>query len=425
MRERIDHLLLINQRHTLAQSLQYSLKILAMNNLELQEYIDEKVQKNPFLIKKYNYNNCYNFIEEFPCKESMWDKILKEVSFLQFGDFEKEITEMIFNNIDGNYLSNDLLLYISNEKKIDYLDLLQIIHKLQKTSFATMFAFNLQDKLKIFLENKKLYNDKYKKLVNNIDLVFSQNWSVLKSKYGFQKDELFAIISSFKNAFIPEFSPENDYFSQRIDLLMEEESLEEFNIVIDKSSYTEVDLDHKLYTESIRKCRLEFDRRYIKNSAQKAKLLIKSIYFRKFTLLKIAKEIIYRQLNFFLGKELYLMPIHLEAVADSIFLHRSTVHRAITNKYISTPRGIFSLRSLFSKAIKSNENKISDHLVKEYMKKLIENESPQSPYSDDHIVSILNTKGINISRRTISKYRNNLNIPNAASRTKFYQLHIE
>jgi RNA polymerase sigma-54 factor len=395
-----------------------------MNNFELQEYIKEKSLENPFLVEKHNLENHFDLTEKLRSKDKLQDEIFKEISFSHFDDSEKEITEILVNNIeDEGYLSGELLKYISQEKGISYLNLLKIIHKLKKTPFASMFAFNLQDKLKTFLENENLYSPNYEILIKNIDIVFSDDWSLLKSRYGFRSSELFDMISVLKNAFLLSIDNDNNCSPhKRIDLIMEEKYDNEFRISLDETTSTKVAFDNKLYVKSAQKCRSESDKTYIKNNASNAKLLIKSVGFRSITLLKVVNEITHRQKDFFSGKDPCLIPVSTKSIAYSLFLHESTVNRAVLNKSIATPRGIFELRSLLPREIKSCESRVSDHSIKEYMKTLIKNEPKNDPYSDNHIVSFLDRRGINISRRTVSKYRDILNIPNLTERLKIYKI---
>ncbi|MDR2158315.1 MAG: hypothetical protein LBO02_03310, partial [Holosporaceae bacterium] len=250
----------------------------------------------------------------------------------------------------------------------------------------------------------------------------SGNLSALKSRCGFEDGELREMLFGLKNAFSSVEIHENLDACRRIDLIIEEKSVDEFHITMDGSTSVDVEFDGGLYAESLKRCRSENDKAYMVNNAAAAKLLVKSINCRNSTLLKIAREIAHRQCDFFSGKDLYLTPISAKSISYSLFLHESTINRAILNKSVSTPRGIFELRSLIPREIKSDDGKVSDHSVKEYMKQLIVNEPPDSPYSDKNIVSCLGARGINISRRTVSKYRSILNIPSCGERTKIYKI---
>ena len=104
--------------------------------------------------------------------------------------------------------------------------------------------------------------------------------------------------------------------------------------------------------------------------------------------------------------------------------HQSTIHRAISNKTVSTPCGIFDIKELMPKEIKSEKSEtiVTDHSVKQYIQTLINNEPKNSPYSDNDIVCFLEGRGINMSRRTIAKYRNDMDIANSNNRLKEYSL---
>jgi RNA polymerase sigma-54 factor len=343
--------------------------------------------------------------------------------FLNFNDREKEIATALIHNVNyDQYLTNDLLKEISVEKNIHHFALLKIIKKLKKTSLGGLFAFNLQDKLKTFLENAGKYNEEYKILLQNIDLVFSNDWSNLSKKCGLEDSKLSNMLSETLKMLVHSDYSIEDRFALGVDLMILEKSNNELEITANEVNVPKVQIDNALYAKSLCHCRSKSDKKYIKEKASSANLLIKSLNYRSRTLLKVAKEIIYRQRDFFVGNNPYLAPINIESIANTLFLHGSTVHRAVSNKTISTPCGIFELKSLLPKKIKSNFDTVSDHSIKEYMKKLINNEPKNSPYSDDNIVHLLNTRGVKISRRTISKYRAILNIPSSIVRSKAYRI---
>jgi RNA polymerase sigma-54 factor len=393
-----------------------------MNNLELQEYLDEELLKNPFLVRQRRCDEGCDFIERLPSHSNPLDEIFRETAFGCFSDEEKEITEMLVHNIgEDKYLNDNLLKHISQEKGIAFFDLLKIIHKLKKTSFAQMFTFNLQDKVKTFLENENLYTNVSRKLVENLDLVSSRNWSTLKSRCGISQEELLQMVSSLKNAFAVMDFREDVCLPKRVDLLLTEECASKFKIAIDDSTKIEVEFDNDLYAELTQKSLSTSDKMYVKNHASTAKMLVKAINTRNSTLIRIANEIAYRQSDFFLKKDAHLVPLSSKSIAYSLFLHESTVNRALLHKTIATPRGIFELKELLPRKIKSQENKISDYSVKEFVKLLIGSEPKSSPYSDERIADILRDRGVIISRRTISKYRDILHIPNMTERTQNYK----
>ena len=184
-------------------------------------------------------------------------------------------------------------------------------------------------------------------------------------------------------------------------------------------------LNEVLYRKSCAAIRNDFDRYFVKTQFEAAKFLIKSINSRNSILLKITNEVTYRQSDFLLGERNDMMPVDVKDVAISLMLPENTVKKAIENKIVQTPRGIFSLKSLLPKKTKlSTEISYAekDIEVKNYINQLINDEPRQSPYSDDEIACLLNSHGINLSRRTVTKYRNNLKIPNLTERNKIYEM---
>lgn len=146
--------------------------------------------------------------------------------------------------------------------------------------------------------------------------------------------------------------------------------------------------------------------------------LVASIEQRRATLIKIVETLVKKQSAFFKQGFIALQPMTLKGVADEIGVHESTVSRATANKVIQTSFGSFEMRSLFTSQLHSADgNHVSQTKVKALLKKLIDQEDKARPYSDQKIAEYFNTeKGIAVSRRTISKYREELQIPTSSKR---------
>ena len=149
--------------------------------------------------------------------------------------------------------------------------------------------------------------------------------------------------------------------------------------------------------------------------------LIKSIDQRRQTIYKVGNSIIKLQKDFLDSGLSHLKPMVLKDVAKDIEMHESTVSRITTNKYIDTPQGIFELKFFFHSGIKSYMgSNISSIRVKNMIKDIVANEDPQKPLTDDEMVQALMRKNAKIARRTITKYRKELNIPPASKRKKLF-----
>ena len=154
---------------------------------------------------------------------------------------------------------------------------------------------------------------------------------------------------------------------------------------------------------------------------QSARSLIKGIEQRKKTVYQIAEILIDYQKDFLNKGILYIKPLSLKEVADKLGINESTVSRAIHNKIIQTPRGVFKMKFFFSKGVNTKEGDIvSTDKVRRLIKEFIEKENPLKPWSDQKLTELLSKKEkIKISRRTVTKYREMLKIPSSNKRKRF------
>ena len=160
---------------------------------------------------------------------------------------------------------------------------------------------------------------------------------------------------------------------------------------------------------------------YLENKYRSALWLIKSIDQRSQTIFKVGKSIIKLQQEFLEKGLAHLKPMVLKDVARDIEMHESTVSRITTNKYIDTPQGIFELKFFFHSGIKSYlGTDLSSIRVRDMIKEAVAEEDPKNPLTDDEMVQALMRKNVKIARRTISKYRKELNIPSASKRKKIF-----
>jgi RNA polymerase sigma-54 factor len=151
---------------------------------------------------------------------------------------------------------------------------------------------------------------------------------------------------------------------------------------------------------------------YVKEKIKSALWLIKSIDQRQKTIYKVAESIVRHQRAFLDFGIDYLKPLILKTVADDIGMHESTVSRAVTNKYMHTPQGVYEMKFFFHSALSSSRGAdISSLSIKEKMRKMIETEDPGKPLSDSEITSAFQREGLKISRRTVAKYREDMRIP--------------
>jgi RNA polymerase sigma-54 factor len=156
---------------------------------------------------------------------------------------------------------------------------------------------------------------------------------------------------------------------------------------------------------------------YVKERYKSAIQLIKNIEQRKQTILKVCLAIIGRQREFLERGMDYLKPMMIKEVAEEIGVHPSTVSRAVASKYAHTPQGVYELRYFFSESVQGPEGGGTSLLIlKRRVKKLIEDEDPKHPLTDEQITRILQSQGIQVTRRTVAKYREDMKIPSTHQR---------
>jgi RNA polymerase sigma-54 factor len=158
-------------------------------------------------------------------------------------------------------------------------------------------------------------------------------------------------------------------------------------------------------------------REYVKERYKSAIQLLRNIEQRKNTIVRTCEVIVRRQGEFLERGEQALKPMMIKEVAEEIGVHPSTVSRAVANKYVHTAQGVYELRFFFSEGVNGPEGgDLPLVLLKRKVKKLIEEEDPRKPLTDDHLAAALKAQGINVTRRTVAKYREDMQIPSTHQR---------
>ena len=152
-------------------------------------------------------------------------------------------------------------------------------------------------------------------------------------------------------------------------------------------------------------------REYIRERIKSGKFLIKSIHQRQSTILNIAREIVKRQQDFMEKGIAHLKPMTMLQLAETVGVHETTVSRAVSGKYMSTPQGVFEMKYFFTSGLATaSGEQVSNKSVKTALAELIANESKSSPLSDEELVARLKSQGTMIARRTVAKYRAELGV---------------
>ncbi|MCA9512072.1 MAG: RNA polymerase factor sigma-54 [Myxococcota bacterium] len=193
---------------------------------------------------------------------------------------------------------------------------------------------------------------------------------------------------------------------------------DDFHVVLNEDGLPKLRISN-MYREVLANGkRVEKDtREYVHDKVRSAMWLIKSIHQRQRTIYKVMQSIIKYQREFFESGVQHLRPLNLRDVADDIGMHESTVSRVTTNKYVHTPQGIFELKYFFNSGVgKFDGDAVSSETVKEKIRTIIANEDPRRPLSDQRIAEMLKVADIDIARRTVTKYREAMNLLSSTKR---------
>ncbi|ACO33800.1 MULTISPECIES: RNA polymerase sigma-54 factor [Acidobacterium] len=192
---------------------------------------------------------------------------------------------------------------------------------------------------------------------------------------------------------------------------------DEYVVVMNDEDLPSLRLNHG-YRRLLNKDGAEKDvKDYVKERYRSALQLMRNIEQRKNTILKTCESIIRRQTDFLENGIEAMKPMMIKEVAEEIGVHPSTVSRAVSNKYVHTPQGVYELRFFFSEGVNGPEGSGTPlMLLKRKVKKLIEDEDPSKPLTDDQIAQMLQSQGIEVTRRTVAKYREDMKIPSTHQR---------
>ena len=174
-----------------------------------------------------------------------------------------------------------------------------------------------------------------------------------------------------------------------------------------------------LYAGYVKKSGRDKDSSYLRNSMQEARWFLKSLQSRSDTLMRVGRAIVDRQRLFLEYGDEGMKPMVLRDIADELEMHESTISRVTTQKYMHTPRGVYEFKFFFSSHVSTADGgECSATAIRAMVKKLIENENPRKPMSDNKISAFLVKEGINVARRTVAKYREAMSIPPSNERKR-------
>ncbi len=313
-----------------------------------------------------------------------------------------------------------LLADAGYEDEVEDSEVLVVLKHIQHLDPVGIGSRNLAECLKIQLEQSVIQSqlrDNALMLLNYYELLVANDLNKLLKQSGLsmsQVKEAIELLKTLKPYPGMEFNvQESDY--QIPDVVVAKKN-DKWQVQLNPDVVPKLRVN-SFYANMIRRADQSDENQYLRNHLLEAKNFIKSIDERHKTLLKVATCIVEHQKAFLeLGPEA-MKPLVLRDVAEEVELHESTVSRVTTNKYMLTPRGLFELKYFFSSHVGTTSGgEASSTAIRAMIKKLIANENPRKPLSDNVIANLLKEEGIDVARRTVAKYRESLHIPSSSER---------
>ena len=444
------------QKLSMTPELIQAIQILQYNNQELNEYIDKELLENPILESEYHKESDteididslrdqliqadenveaykqweshstsdeYSYENFVAFNYTLTEFLIEQLHFSSLKGQDAEIGRYIIENIDDNgYLSMSL------EEICSVLDVdldscervLDLIHTFEPSGVG---ARDLNECLIIQLASLGELTDEIEFIISNrLKDLADNKYALISKEVGISLTEVQEIADLIKTL---EPKPGRGFDSDNsIKYIIPDIYVEETNgeYVVSANDVSTPSLHISSYYNSLTE-EAKSDKElsnYLNNRFNSAMWLMKSIEQRKKTIYNVASAIVQFQNDFFAKGERFLKPLTLKQIAETVGVHESTVSRAINGKYMQCPRGVFELKYFFTGGILNEDGSgVSSNSIKSMIKEFVDAEDDKKPLSDSKISEMLHEKGIDISRRTVAKYRDDIGILPSSKRRRF------
>ncbi|MBU1239919.1 RNA polymerase factor sigma-54 [Myxococcota bacterium] len=330
---------------------------------------------------------------------------------------EKEIGEFIIGNLDKyGYLETITIPEIAEQFNVENEFAELVLYKIQAFDPLGVGARDLAECLMIQAEYFGFLDDVMEQiLLHHIKELEIKDYSRIARALGVPLER---VHDSIKIILTLDPKPGRAYTAEEISYIIPDVYIyrqgDDYQVVLNDDGLPKLRLS-RYYIDAMN--RGDAPKEYVEQKMRKAKWLIQAIRMRQETITKVSESIVKFQREFFDRGPMYIKPLTLKDVAEDVGRHESTVSRVTANKYAHTPQGLFELKFFFSSSVhRVNGEDIASKSVIEKMRLLIESEDPKKPYSDQKLADLLLGQGINVARRTVTKYREQMNILSSSRR---------
>jgi RNA polymerase sigma-54 factor len=396
------------QKLHLSQALHRSLQILQLSQLELKDLLEEELDKNPLLerIPQSAARTSSISFQDPPLHASLHETLITQIKEAFENETEKKLAEVLCAHLDEQgFLMHDVetlaALYVTSLANMK-----KILTQLQTFSPAGIFARNLQEAFLLQLERQGLKKSAvYKLVLSSFADLLQKRYQILRKHHSLSSEELQTAIQilsrlSSRPLSLFQLSPEQPLYP---DLRAQKNSSRQWHIELVEELLPRFRLQEKyLHLSDLSTA----DKRSLRTFTISAKWLIRSMERRRNLLLSLTSTLIRKQTRYFNGTG-PLISLSAAKLAEELGVHESTISRALNEKYVETPRGIFSLKALCP---------LANDSVKEQLRQLVAEENPTAPWTDEELSKEMEKRGCKVARRTIAKYRKELHISPSSTR---------
>jgi RNA polymerase sigma-54 factor len=410
-----------NQQLSITPQLKKSIDLLQLSRLEIINKINNEIEENPFLKKDFDNDQTSNFddmdlLDNLSNDLTLQNYLEDQLQDIKLSSSEKKIAQVIIQSLEENGLLQidldeieELMEFAYSVEEIKNV-LINIIHDLEP---AGVGARNFKETIYIQLNKQEIPTEE---LEIASKILFNPQFSSFEDAESdlLQHYSIDVVTSTLKRIKQCSLSPGLEFESSHIiqpDLEVIPDNNQNLNVRFRKDNFPLISLDKDL--EQLVKNKKNKANKELKEKMGEAKWLIRAINKRNETVQNVGMLICKIQADFLSNKSAELKPVSNIDLARELRISASTVSRILRSKYIQTPKGAVSMKSLLASSV-SKTRKVTPMQLMEEIQKIIEGE--RKKLSDQKISDLLNKRGFNLARRTISKYRKKINLPNSRNR---------
>ncbi|GMA46761.1 RNA polymerase factor sigma-54 [Tetragenococcus muriaticus] len=421
------------QKLAMTQKLQQSIQILQYTTEDLIDYIDNQALENPLLEVEYpSYSSGYakprdasgeevDYLSQIPDTSiSLFEHLLDQVHLNYRDTYLRQLVLYLVEYIDLNGFLQITLEEAAEKTGGSMVQLLDALTLIQQLDPAGVGARNLQECLMLQTERDNAAPHlAYVVLEENFNELVDRKWENIAKHFGItlsDVQEIFDYIQGLTPTPGAVYgSTEGLFIIPDLTVKVKEQDVQ---VLSNRKSMPKVKFQQN-YFARMEKSQDPEVIKYLKDKQQDYEWLKKTIQQRGDTIYRVGEAIVARQKAFFLNNDRPLKPLTLKDISEELGIHESTVSRAVNGKYLETDFGVFELKSFFSKKIGAETNDCSSNDAKHLLQELVNQEDKSKPLSDQKLTELMKEKGVNISRRTVAKYRDALTIPGSTKRKRY------